>query len=50
MRYMGELQIIKNNQREDERTNVVASVLQNKLYLLKYIVGGKKFYFNIIDN
>lgn len=50
MRYMGELQIIKNSQREDHRTNVVASVLQNKLYLLKYIIGGKKFYFNIIDN
>ncbi|MBU3144808.1 DUF871 domain-containing protein [Clostridium sp. CF012] len=49
MRYMGELQILKVSQKWDYRTNVVASVLQKHLYLLKYINGGKKFYFNIID-
>lgn len=50
MRYMGELQILKTNQKGDYRTNVVASVLQKHIYLLKYIKGGKKFYFNIVDN
>jgi len=49
MRYMGELQILKVSQKCDYRTNVVASVLQKHIYLLKYIVGGKKFYFNIIN-
>jgi len=50
MRYMGELQILKINQKWDYRTNVVASVLQKDIYLLKYIKGGKKFHFNIINN
>lgn len=50
MRYMGELQILKTNQKWDYRTNVVASVLQKDIYLLKYIKGGKKFHFNIINN
>jgi len=50
MRYMGELQIIKRSQKGDYRTNVVASVLQKHLYLLKYIKGGKRFHFNIIKN
>ncbi|MBZ9685829.1 MupG family TIM beta-alpha barrel fold protein [Clostridium estertheticum] len=49
MRYMGELQILKCSQKGDYRTNVVASVLQKDIYLLKYIKGGKKFYFNIIN-
>ena len=48
-RYMGELQILKVNQKGDKRTNVVASILQNRLYLLKYIRNGKRFYFNIIN-
>ena len=48
-RYMGELQILKVSQKADKRTNVVASVLHNRLYLLKYIKSGKKFYFNIIN-
>lgn len=43
LRYMGELQILKMNQEKDSRTNVVASILQKDLYLLKYIQGGKKF-------
>lgn len=48
-RYMGELQVLKINQNSDNRTNVVASVLSNRLYLLKYINGGRKFYFRVID-
>lgn len=48
-RYMGELQILKVNQKGDYRTNVVARVLQKNIYLLKYIKGGKKFHFNIIN-
>ena len=48
MRYMGELQILEISQKADYRTNVVASVSQENIYLLKYITGGKKFYFNII--
>lgn len=48
-RYMGELQILKVSQKADKRTNVVAAVLHNRLYLLKYIKSGKKFYFNIIN-
>jgi hypothetical protein len=47
MRYMGELQILKNNQKADYRTNVVARVAENYVHMLKYIDGGKKFYFNI---
>ena len=49
MRYMGELQILKVNQKKDSRTNVVAKVLEKDLYLLKYIIAGKGFYFNIIN-
>lgn len=48
LRYMGELQILKTNQEKDSRTNVVASILQKDIYLLKYIQGGKKFHFNIV--
>ena len=47
-RYMGELQILKRDCCSDERINVVASVLQEDFYLLKYIKSGKKFYFNIV--
>ena len=49
LRYMGELQILKTKQEKDSRTNVVASILQKDLYLLKYIQGGKKFHFNIVE-
>jgi len=45
LRYMGELQILISDQEADNRTNVVASVLQEDFYLLKYINNGKKFYF-----
>ncbi|MGL6063627.1 MAG: DUF871 domain-containing protein [Fusobacteriaceae bacterium] len=45
-RYMGELQILLTDLKEDERTNVVASILQEDIYLLKYMEEGKKFHFN----
>ena len=48
-RYMGELQILKVDCNRDERINVVASVLQEDVYLLKYIIDGKGFYFNIVN-
>ena len=47
-RYMGELQILKTNQKSDNRVNKVASIIQNDFYLLKYIRNQKKFYFKII--
>ena len=47
-RYMGELQILKTNQKSDSRVNKVASIIQNDIYLLKYIRNQKKFYFKII--
>lgn len=49
LRYMGELQIVKTSKEKDSRTNIVASILQKDVYLLKYIYGGKKFHFNIIE-
>ncbi|MGL5357383.1 MAG: DUF871 domain-containing protein [Cetobacterium sp.] len=45
-RYAGELQIVLRDIEKDERTNVVASVLEEDFYLLKYIVDGKRFCFN----
>lgn len=48
-RYMGELQILKINQIGDKRTNVVAKILQEDIYLLKYIKQGKRFYFSIVS-
>ena len=46
-RYMGELQIIKNKQNYDERTNVVGRVLEKDIYLLKYIKPGRAYHFKI---
>lgn len=48
-RYMGELQIIKRSQNKDERTNVVAKVIEKDLFLLKYLKAGSSFYFNIVS-
>ena len=48
-RYMGELQIIKNGQKCDKRTNVVGRVLYKDLYLLKYIKPGSSYHFKIIN-
>ena len=45
---MGELQILKTNKKSDNRVNKVASIIQNDIYLLKYIRNQKKFYFKII--
>ena len=45
---MGELQILTTNQKSDSRVNKVASIIQNDIYLLKYIRNQKKFYFKII--
>jgi len=44
-RYMGELQIIKEAQGADPRTNVVAMVDEEELGLLQYITPGRKFSF-----
>ena len=49
-RYMGELQISKVNKAFDERTNVVASVKEKDIYLLKYIVAGRKFHLNFNES
>lgn len=45
MRYMGDLQILTTDQKADNRTNNVATVLHKDIYLLKYINNGKKFNF-----
>ena len=44
-RYMGELQIIKEAQSADPRTNVVAMIDEEELGLLQYITPGRKFSF-----
>lgn len=42
-RYMGELQLIKNSQIADARTNVVAMIDENELKMLSYITPNRKF-------
>ena len=42
-RYMGELQLIKNPQTADARTNVVAMIDENEIKMLSYITPGRKF-------
>lgn len=42
-RYMGELQLIKNPQTADARTNVVAIIDENEIKMLSYITPGRKF-------
>ncbi|WP_196591671.1 DUF871 domain-containing protein [Pectinatus frisingensis] len=42
-RYKGELQIIKNPQPADEKTNVVGQIPANEIFLLRYITPGRKF-------
>ncbi len=42
-RYMGELQILKNPLPPDPRTNIVATVLPEEIFLLKYIPPGRRF-------
>lgn len=43
LRYMGEVQIILNDQAADERTNIVAEVLPAEQFLLPLITPGRKF-------
>jgi len=45
LRYMGELQILTSEQEADERTNVIARIPEEELFLLKYITPGHKFAF-----
>ena len=45
LRYMGELEIIKNPQPADNRVNVAAQVLDEEIFMLKYITPGRKFSF-----
>lgn len=44
-RYMGELQIIRQAQPEDPRTNVAAQLMPEDLQLMPYITPGRKFSF-----
>ena len=39
---------LKSNQSSDSRVNKVASIIQDDIYLLKYIKNQKKFYFKIV--
>ena len=45
LRYMGELEILKNPQPADNRVNVAAQVLDEEIFMLKYITPGRKFSF-----
>ena len=45
LRYMGELEIIKKSQPADKRVNVVGRVSECELFMLKYIMPGRKFSF-----
>lgn len=47
-RYMGELQIIKNPQPMDTRTNVVARLVPEDLPLLDFLRPGQKFSFQFV--
>ncbi|MBR3623679.1 MAG: DUF871 domain-containing protein [Selenomonadaceae bacterium] len=46
-RYMGELQIIKTPLPCDERVNVVGQVEDSELFMMKYILPGVKFSFEV---
>lgn len=46
-RYMGELQIIKNDLPGDPRINVVAQIDEEELGMLQYITPGRKFSFRL---
>ncbi|WP_133628934.1 DUF871 domain-containing protein [Fonticella tunisiensis] len=48
LRYMGELQICKKNLPADSRVNVVASIVEDELFLLDYIDEETKFKFKLI--
>lgn len=44
-RYNGELQIVKRDLPEDKRVNVIAEVVKDELFMLKYILSKKRFSF-----
>lgn len=43
--FMGEVQIIKNPSPASKRTNVAARIPKEEIFLMNYIVPGRKFYF-----
>ncbi|MCH4167085.1 MAG: MupG family TIM beta-alpha barrel fold protein [Megasphaera sp.] len=47
-RYMGEVQLLLTNQLAEERTNIVAEIMPNELFLLPYITPGRKFRLELI--
>ena len=46
-RYMGELQILRTDLPADPRTNVVAQIDPEEMFLLKYVAPGRKFSFRL---
>lgn len=49
LRYMGELQILTSEQEADERSNIIARVPREELFLLKYITPGRAYRFRLLD-
>ena len=47
-RYVGEVQIVKNLLPADSRVNVVASILEEEKFLLRYFKPQKKFSFRLV--
>lgn len=50
LRYMGELQVVCHELPPDARTNVVAQVISEELFLLEYIQPGCSFCFKEVSN
>lgn len=48
LRYMGEVQIVLKDMPKETRTNIVARVIPSDMFLLSYIVPGKKFRFEFV--
>ena len=48
LRYMGELQIIKNPLPADERVNVVGHIDEQEIFLMNHITPGRKFSFRLV--
>lgn len=49
LRYMGELQICKKNLPKDSRVNVIASLVEEELFLLEHMEEESKFSFKLIE-
>lgn len=47
-RYAGEVQVVKNFMPADSRVNVVASILDEEKFLIRYIEPHKKFSFRLV--